>query len=131
MSSNLTGSTTEDVPWLTMGVVMMNQGFPTEISLKIEQRHLDNGTKGSCQSCPVALALKEHLDDLEIEFDHVEVFRSVIGAYNYLGRSLSIARYKPVGKLEIRKALKFILTFDSSRCDDPEPTTIKYQLQSD
>ena len=106
----------------------MDQKFPERISLEVSQCHLDTGSKGKCRTCPVALSFEDYLRSLSIKFDYVEVYRNVIGVFRFIASTQIIATYKPETPEEKYKAMKFIHTFDSSRCDDPKPATINYRL---
>lgn len=52
-----------------------------KITVKVEQKHINNGTKGNCYSCPIARAISD-IDGMEwVQVDHFDIK----GTFNGVG----------------------------------------------
>lgn len=71
------------------------------ISIKIEQKHIDLGKRGSCTHCPIALAATEQFPREEIE---------VGGKYIDFIKGRARRRF-----LFPQEAFDFVLSFDNNR----------------
>ena len=96
----------------------------TDLTISVEQRHIDEGKRLDCECCPIALALREVLAE---RFDYAPEDYMRVGHSQVFVWDVDYRGYldgvTPVGRITLpAPAQRFISTFDlAATCPPPPP----------